>query len=383
MPSQPLSAYPEGRHRHVRPVIAASLCALIAVIALVALHKTARSRTSSSGPLITQPLAEKVLAQLWRKREAALANDNESVISAVDTGAALARDLNNIIEAVGQGDAGGRPEPALGRHFVALEQTNRYPYSFLAGVQPTTSTPASGQSTYLLVVTKVSSSSPWRVAMETTRGGSLEELWEDLEELKPGSEASVLKQGATMHVKNAPAWIQPTGALAAVAAYFQHYAEYGGPPAKSPIMPGPWTTQEGHFIAQNDPRYVVNRQGVRAKVAYTPDWQDGIYTFVERGLPITCGTIAVSNIWTPAAPGGYLYQPPSRMNWGVGLAPGAYQSIRGIGEHQICLTVSPTQGAIKVFGGEPGPDGSLGVVSGIPVPRAQAEAKPAAERRAA
>ena len=362
------------------PVIAASVCALIAVIALAALHKTARSRTSSSGPVITQPLAEEALAQLWRKREAALANDNKSAISALDTGAALARDLNNIAEAVGHGDAGGRPEPALGPHFVALEQTNRYPYSFLAGVQLQTSVPAREQSTYLLVVTKVSSSSPWRVAMETTRGGSLEELWEDLEELKPGSEGSALKQGAATHGNSDRAWIQPTGTLATVAAYFQHYAEYGGPPAQSPIMPGPWTTQEGYFIAQNDPRYVVNRQGVRAKVAYTPDLQDGIYTFVERGLTITCGTIAVSNVWTPAAPDDYLYQSPSRTNWGVGLAPGAYQSIRGIGEHQICLTTSPAKRSIKVFGGEPGPDGSLGVVAGVPVP--QAGAKPAAERRA-
>src|SRR5271165_324675 len=110
MPSHPPSAYPHGRHRHMWPVIAASLCALIAVIAIAALNETARSRTAPSGPIITRAGAEGVLAQLWGKRQAALAKDNESAISTVDTGAALARDLNNIVEAVGQGDAGGRPE---------------------------------------------------------------------------------------------------------------------------------------------------------------------------------------------------------------------------------------------------------------------------------
>ena len=375
------SAEPPRRGRpYLRPLIAVGLCALAAVVALGALHETASSNVTPRAPIINQRGAETVLAQLWARREAALANGDESGLKAVDTGAALSRDMSNMVEALAQGAAqSGRPEPPLGPHFVSIGSGSRYPYSFLAGVQLAAPSRTSAESTFLLVVTKASSSSPWRVAMETSRGGTLEDFWHALYELLPEGEGSTQSEHVATPAKRAPAWTQPTGAIAALASYFQHYAEYGGPPAHSPFLSGPWTTQEGRFITENDPQYVVNRQGVRQRVTYSADWRDGVYTFPAYGFTITCGTIWVSSVSTPASPGGYLYQPPSRSNWGAELAPGAYQSIRGTGEHQACLSWPLTKNAVKVFSGEPRLDGSLGSVSGVPAPQAQPEAEPAGE----
>lgn len=370
----PAESSPAPR-RYLLPLLGVALCALAALGVLRLDHSTPHPAPAPRAPVLTHATAEAVLAQLWPKREAALANDDEGAISVIDTGAALARDRSNVVEALARGDSGGRPIPPLSLHSVTLGGPITgpvgYPASFLAEVQPRTP-PGHEPSTFLLVVTKQSGSAPWRVAMEASRGGTLRELNEELEEL--GEE----ELWAPRHRGSSPAWTQPRGALAALAAYFQHYVEYGGPPAYSPFMPGPWTTETGRYLAEHDPRYVVNRNGIRVQSNYTPDWQDGVYTFPAEGLEVTCGTIAVSSVWTPAGPGGFLYQPPSRSNWGAALAPGAYQSIRSSGEHQVCLMVLPAQGKIKVFSGEH-PDGGLSAVSGVPVPQMQPEAEPTAK----
>lgn len=367
--------------RPLRLLILLVACAVIAVAAAVALHRNVGSQVRPAGPVISVAGAERVLAQIWPQREMARADNNAATLSRLDTGAELKRDLSVIVESRDQPRGSGRVARPLTLSLVALSSVRQFPASFLAVVQTTpqyvqrSAREARQPVTVLLVVTKTSSKSRWRVAMETSYQGTLEEVGPENEEtFHPGRS----REPAT------PA--QAAGAVSALASYYQHYADYGGPPVHTPFLPGPWTTEEGQYIALGGSPYAVNSKGFRSRVTYVPAWQDGVYSFspegVLEGLRIVCATVGVNAVATPATPGGYLYQPPGRSNWGAELLPGDYEVIRTSGEHQACLILNNNESQIDAISGEIYKDGDLSNVSGVPVPQPQPEAATALEQSA-
>ena len=272
--------------RYLLPLLGVALCALAALLVLRAHRGTSPPPAALSAPVITPTGAEAVLAQLWPKREAALANDDEGAISVIDSGAALARDMNNVVEALAQGDSGGRPIPPLGPHSVTLNgpigAPSGYPATFLADVQPRT---AQGRepSTFLLVVTKASASSPWRVAMETSRGGSLKELNELQEEL--GKKSSGRQAKAQPRIRARPA------ATALRAGPIQRERSVRSLPifntmSNTAAHRHTAPSSQGHGRPKRDAtsRKTIHNmwstgQGIRGQSTYTPDWRDGVYTF--------------------------------------------------------------------------------------------------------
>jgi hypothetical protein len=340
------------------PRLALALVGLVIVLTTLAALLATRgsggsSATKPTQPAITGAAAERVLESVWPKRELARTNDNEHALAEVDIGPELRRDISVTQNARDRGIWSERVVRPLGKTEIAIGKQAGYPASFMAAVQTTaqiSSGPSShrpeGVSTALLVFRKPSPTASWKVAMETSYEGTLEELLPPEEE-----EGRVRTLNRPRPGHPAPAWLQPAGAIAALASYFQHYVDYGTRPAQTPFRPGPWTSEEGKHLAESRVDDRLGRRGLTDRLTYTPGGGEaGIYQFTTVGSDLVCGTVEVSSSDT-APPGFFLYQSPTRHPWGGWLAPGFYSSIQTTGEHQVCLEIEGVDG-IRVVAGE-------------------------------
>jgi hypothetical protein len=334
--------------------------AALVVVAIVLVATNAISTSSAvraTGQVVTQKEAEQVLRQVWRERELARANDDVGALEAIDTGAELDRDVGDTLGARDRGVASHRVARPLGPTTsveLTIPPPSKLPPYFLAAVQTTapwrqwpSERAHERQTTVLLVLTKASTHAPWRVAMETGGVGSLQELYEELEELD--------QEGRHPGGARAQSATKSSSLITALASYYQYYAEWGHAPSHSSFQQGQWTTEQGRSIANAGLRYEVNSGGFRNEVNYSVDAAtDDVYRFEPApGATLICGTVRGREVATPPEAGTYLVQPVSRAIWGGWLAPGAYSTVERSIIHQVCITVSPTRGgAAYVISGE-------------------------------
>lgn len=217
----------------------------------------------------------------------------------------------------------------------------------------------SGIETDLLVLTRANSGSTWRVAMETRFPGPLTKL-------TAGREVGQLPSvGRYSPAPPQPRWITPRQAIAALAGYYQHFADHGKAPSDSPFRPGTWTTGQGAGIAAYGPPGHLNINGYRNSVRYSVD--PHVYQFNLDGADVACGTVRGVTTESPPTPNGGLYQPRDRQNWGGWVKPGVYAEIHEHLIHQVCLSISPTRaGGIQAISGDD-PD-SEWKITAIPYP---------------
>jgi hypothetical protein len=327
--------------------------------------------------IVTPAAAQQVLASVWAKRELARTNDDTRGLAAVDTGPELARDMSLTVEAHDGGYWSQRVQRPLTSLALYVPFQTSFPASFLAVVQTTsqwsrslaTHTPE-GRDAALLVLSKTSASAPWRVAMETHYSGTISESGAGLDLDAQGTSDGYARPAPQ------PGWIRPVDSIAMLASFYQHYAQSGEAPNASPFLTSPWTTEQGEKIAADGLNGKVGSQGFRNYVTYNSDAAaDGVYQFDVGGMNLTCGTVRGQATATAAAPGGYLYQPKNRSNWGGWLAPGDYSRINSALMHQVCLLIAPTSlGGIRAISGDD-EDSALSA-TGTPLSRFPSPATP-------
>ncbi len=296
--------------------------------------------------------ARRVLIAVWAARETARTSDDAPALRRLDAGVELERDLGVTYDNRRQGLWSRRVKRPLGPNLVVVPRQSRFPNSFLAAMQTsgewalsaTDHTP-SGVETDLLVFTRANRASTWRVAGESRFPGPLTKL-------TAGREVAQLPSvGGYSPAPRQPRWITPRQAIAALAGYYQHFADYGTKPDASPFRPGTWTTGQGSLIAAVGLPGQINSRGYRNTVRYSAD--PHVYEFDLNGADVVCGTVRGVSIDIPPTPAGYLNQPRDRNNWGGLLAPGPYAEIHEYLMHQVCLAISPTRaGGIEAISGD-------------------------------
>jgi hypothetical protein len=156
--------------------------------------------------------------------------------------------------------------------------------------------------------------------------------------------------------------LPPIRLPAALAAYYQQWAQHGTAPARTTFAPGPFTDALG---AELHGRVEVDAQhGAVDTVRYAADLPgDGAWTFAAsvldgNGLPsqgwtITCATVRYQRVSVPATAGRPLVQPADRSRFGPLLVPGSYLRVTVSGVQQACVEEQPRFPALVVSGGDP------------------------------
>jgi hypothetical protein len=197
----------------------------------------------------------------------------------------------------------------------------------------------------LMIITKASAEQTWKLALEVTFDPTLLPSHPAL--VAPARPAA--RRGSTAARRR----------LSELAAYYQSWFATGGAPNTNVFTPGPGTTIEGAQIAGNEPGVTLQRTPLSAT--------SRVYAVtLQGGNTLGCGAIDNLTIATPR-PGGYLYQPPDRSNWGEALAPGNYAQVRTLVQRQVCIAHPARAGRMLVYGGRP----TLQDVTGIPSRNAQ------------
>jgi hypothetical protein len=307
---------------------------------------SARTTAAAAPSLVAPAAAASELATMWRVREKALSDDDVAALKRVDTGAALDRDVGLTLYVKGLGTSSLRVQRHLGRSVVVVPYQTRYPISFLAFVetssefQPKTQAAATvGYETDTLVFAKSAASEPWRVALATRQLGGF----------------GFTPPRQLVYAPPAPSssWISPTGALRALAQFDQESVEESSAPSV-PMDGGPWTTGAYSAFSSEGPNGITDNGGVRrVHTYYVSPNTDGVYHFDAMGADLVCGAVRANGTLTPSRPGGYLFQNPTRTNWGGWLAPGRYGVIRTSELNQVCLSIPATRdNGIDVVSGE-------------------------------
>ena len=365
----PIAGDMQGSPR--RLAVWAGALATIAVLVATTFGASALARgASTSHPLVTPAQARAELAALWPMRETARSTGNTRVLEQIDTGAALERDVGDILNARGEGQPSPWAKRAFGPSIVVVPSQTHYPVSFLAFVETTGDFPSAdaatrtiGYETVMLVITKSSASSSWRVAHETQYGGSF-------------GFAPPPADAYAMPIPQSEKWVSPIGALQDLAHLDELEVARGVRAAMLQLgtlfAPGAWTTGNSTAVIDDGRNGLIDSGTVREKTTFSVDPHlDPIYEFNAPGaVNLVCGTIRVTTVNTPERPGGVLGQNSARTNWGGWLRPGYYTTITDAEMNQVCLGTYPLPqtDSIYVISGEfPGFD--AWTVTGTPASR--------------
>ena len=225
--------------------------------------------------------------------------------------------------------------PLLGlRVIVPLEL--RYPVYFMAQFETTTdvtyyaSSEVSAPGKYLdiAVLTKQSSASPWRLALDTGYSNSNIKAAPPFIAFSPDSMGLDGPPGA-----HSP--VLATQLAPLLVHYLQSCKDNGTPPRNTPLVSGNTdAAYQGCLLVAKTHQGAVSN-GLRLSAYWEPDPAGGLWTFgidppgaspryVSNPLLMACFTVLVRNIYTPARPSAVLAQQQDRANWGRILAPGLY-----------------------------------------------------------
>jgi hypothetical protein len=278
-------------------------------------------------------LQDRVIKELWTVRQDALATLDPNQIAVVDQpgSEAFATDKAFIeLAAEGGQNAGPSSRQPDTQDIAISSSTTTYPLALLAEVADATGD--ASQEVTLMVITKRSATTPWRVEFTTnyiTKGTFPQYL--------------VPTPGATS-IPFAPATVP-----AKLAAYWQSWLDDHHAPAGSPFNAGYWTTTLGAQIASNTQGATINDGLNTARIEYRAKY--GPWVFGPPGdLPIVCTGIGAT-VYDDAVGASSMYQDHYRQNWGGLLAPGEYRHIVTTGVHPSCI-LETADSHLSVLGGD-------------------------------
>lgn len=320
----------------------------------------ALSSGNASGPVIQPEQATQVVQAFWPLRERALADDDTGMTDRLEDG--VAREFD---DAVSSFDHQIPPASRL-RHVrdrgditVVVPRQTGYPAEFLAAV-PTTvyaADPSEGVAAgtpyvEMMVMTRRDARSRWMLSLDTGYQGDVQALF--------ASSAGFAPDPPDL------GWIDVGQLHPLLAQYWQHWKETGSAPPGTPFGPGYWTTQRGSGLVRQD-AYSAHCGCFEHTEYHADPHDDGIFEFglntgTEPTLALVCSTIRYHDVFRPR-PGDLLLQNSTRLNWGGGLAPGAYRSLTTDAVRQTCIIARTTRAAgLDVAGG----NGDFVRVSGVP-----------------
>lgn len=318
------------------------------------------------GPeVIDEPTAERVLAAMWRLRERAGAQDNGPMLSSLETGAARAWDVAEANQSLDAGTRSVRVVRPMIYAEVEVPYQTSYPACFLALVA-STPFPHNGDRSDtpvidVLVFSRTSHSSPWQVALHTDFTGT---PWSDETILREGTQDPAHPGYVARPASSS--WFPAPSVYPALAAYWQHWKDYGSPPLGTPFLQGTYTSGEGQYLAAPLQDQVDPSTG--AMIDETFDAEPGTvgrFEFAVRdGWTVTCSAVRGHVTITPGRRGTTLRQ-TSAYNWGYALPPGNYSAIRNTTIRQSCAVVEPTRsGGAGVLGLEGYRINQVGILAG-------------------
>jgi hypothetical protein len=191
----------------------------------------------------------------------------------------------------------------------------------------------------LLVFSRASARTPWRVVYDTgyTRGTG-----------PPLHTDPPILDAQGYDIVPRRAGLAAGNVVPALARYWQAWLDHGTPPASGPAFaPGTWTTGYGESVAGKQDQVDVN--GHPAHVVYDdrPAAPGELWTFgVYGSFELVCSPMQQTTTWSGAA-----RQDTGRSRWGPDLAPGKYSSITAGILRETCVLVPPSGGLIP-FGAD-------------------------------
>lgn len=244
---------------------------------------------------------------------------------------------------------------------VLVPLQTAYPARFLAEVlttvypNPNGESPPGTQYVEYFVFTRPESGSPWKAVLNTG-GGALYTV--------------VAGPGGYDAEPPHQSWVDPADVPADLAAYWQHWKDFGGSPPGNLFAPGRWTTIQGENLESF--KVVGLQRGVVDHVTYFADTRtDGLYQFaVDQDLEFECFTVRYHSVLTPAY--WALHQDAAYVNFGGLLPPRDYTMIDVHGLHESCALIAPMRdqpmnelgSGVGVVGGQ----GGEVTVRGVPAP---------------
>jgi hypothetical protein len=318
----------------------------------VSLAGEAACAGSPEAPFVTPDEAKAAMTALWNERERANDRRDMTGIDGVTTGSALLAEHYSLAAQVcGCSTWLWTKGPRTIRGLtVFLPRETNYPLYFLAqvlAVRAGVATPAQGNSTALVLVTREAADQPWRIAMQ---------LWDTGYEAPgtglPSPDTDV--EGYDTLPAGAPAGAAKWPEM--LAAYYRRLKQPGPPPTTAYFMPGPLTT--GTDLALRQQGY--NSGGAISHYAFTvanrQPWLIG-----AGGTELACADVLETATQTPARPNTVFVQHDGPgQAWGADLDSGYYSKVIATFEWPVCIAklagdkldvIGPTNGSVPIHNG--------------------------------
>lgn len=280
------------------------------------------------GRSFTPAEATRVVRALWAAREHDRAV-RATRYSSIETGSAELTDVANIDNArcgcfPYLWTHGQRPFRSA---TIYLPRQRAYPLYFMASVLaavPGRKPPASG-STALLIVTRKSAATPWRIAVQ---------IWDTAyQRPNPKFIPPLVDDQNYERSPTRPPISATQSWLPNFVAYMNKIKRTGRQPARSKFAPGPLTSRNG-LEARPDG---FTRGGEWATYSFRSGRFGGPWAFTTTGGTLVCGDVTENVLTKPSQSGRLFLQTRNRRNWGWDLVPGVYSSITSVYEWPICI----------------------------------------------
>lgn len=281
----------------------------------------------TSGPLVTPPVEQQVVATTWQAFAAAFAEDDVANLEATSTPS-----VQRVI--LGWFSCGCQPWPlaSSAASYSAPPQT-AYPLWFYAELQGTTydATPLDKQA----VFTQAAPTAPWLVAYVGSYVGGSPILG------TPGINEQSPAPAVPTDITQAPG---------AFAAFFQTFDQTGKmPPLPAGFVDDTFLQQiiaQGKGSLENDANEHQKIVFHHAVVSMSP-------VFASIGGDVVCAALDTNGDVTTKS-GAPIVQPPDYSQWGHLLAPGSYSSVTQDQEFDVCF-FEATDGSIQLYSNMGGP----------------------------
>jgi hypothetical protein len=367
----------------VAVILASGISLLLQPLTQVA-QASATTSPSRMVPLVSATTARSIATQIFSQWQNDLQSGNPKLLQQVETGIRLDWDTYNCTTVIAHTDC--PISPLLGLAVVVPTQY-AYPLRMLAEVQTmegssafTSSTIVNTPALDLMVLTKSTAASSWKISFVTSVYSTNQTPPPFLP--APPTTPDGLAAGVTSKVQRAAEALP--GELAV---YWQTWKERNAPPDGTEFLPGPFTTAFGAALA-TEPDGVVG-DDLRQYVTYSSEPSiDGVFVFpvgfgefTSNPTPggigyagssgvLVCSAIRVSITFTPQPGGSPLFQDNDEISLGPGLAPGYYSEVVDNSVHESCvLTDGQHLSAL-------GADGNVYAQRGVPLPLASLSTPP-------
>lgn len=290
------------------------------------------------GPVVTPDQARRILRAAWATREIAGAQDNPALLAQVETGPARAVEPSVTVDDLLTHQRSYRVVRSIERSSIAVPYQSRYPAAFLAAVQtevyPGSPGPPPSAVTELLLITRASADTGWRIAV----GTNFTEipLADDLVFSAPTPDP--VHPGYSL--PGSAYSLPPAAAFTALADYYQSWWNDDRPPAGTPVAAGPNTSAAGRDIAGNGQDQLTSH-GLLRHLEYRV-WPGPESTFsfnFHHVFDVACSAIGGVDRYTAPNAVFPVLQNPARTWFGPRIVPGAYHRVSARMDDQTCIVV--------------------------------------------